>query len=122
MSNVTHLKIYEAFTNEKTDKQYELTYGFELSPHLPENIATDICTEFEGQIQADNNRAYSLDFSGSQDPNTLDWEYGFCPCNLTDEPGETYNTARNKAKDLTKEFREFVINRGHKCGKMRKYK
>lgn len=122
MSNVTHLKIYGSFWNEVTDKSYDLTYGFELLPAQSEDkISDDICAKFQEQIESDNNRAYSLDFSGSQDPITLDWEFGFDPCNLTDDPGETYKTARIKVKQLTEEFRELVISCGIKCGKMRKY-
>ena len=120
MSLVHRLCIWGNFCNPRTDNCYELVYGFDLLIPVDEEILEEHIALFGEQQENDPNKCVTMDFSGNEDPVKNSWVQGFSPCNLTDEPNDTLVTARKKVKDLTNDFRNFIVSKGFNCKKITK--
>ena len=118
MSLVHRLCIWDAFIDEDTNHHTELVFGFDLlDPSVHDYDLEERLGEFQSIID-DADEVFCLDGSGNMCPIKNSWVLGFSPCNLTDDEGETLESATKKVMDLTTKFRTYMIEHGLNCADM----
>jgi hypothetical protein len=113
--SVDKICVWDMFIDDNTNNETDIAFGFRLQDSYSDDMISSLLSTFQQRIN-NSNGSYTLDYSGEQDPNTNKWDLGFCPCNLTDDDGETLSGAIDKVKDLTEQLRLFMMFNGINCG------